>query len=216
MYLHSSGVILPQLAAMSAYTLQSSNQTRRLDLAVALIEAFSSAVYCSLSKQTISTVLLPGLSYQDPGRNFGGKTVHTQIRSQNLLACSKTNSHLLSKVLNGPSSILTNDLLKFVISHDGCCAAAGPPCVFVVLNRCPTCLEPGMPLKHWCTAHAFFIEPLYLEPITSQFLLAHHDTIMAMIKGAESRVEPHQPIESLVQLGDMEHGEEDLGETEGL
>nr|CAD7570487.1 unnamed protein product [Timema californicum] len=111
-------VILPQLAAMSAYTLQSSNQTRRLDLAVALIEAFSSAVYCSLSKQTISTVLLPGLRY--------------------------------------------------------------------------------------------------LEPITSQFLLAHHDTVMAMIKGAESRVEPHQPIESLVQLRDMEHGEEDLGETEGL
>nr|CAD7427403.1 unnamed protein product [Timema monikensis] len=91
-------VILPQLAAMSAYTLQMSNQTRRLDLAVALIEAFSSAVYCSLSKQTISTILLPGLRY--------------------------------------------------------------------------------------------------LEPISGQSLSAHHDTVMAMIKGAESRVEPQQPIES--------------------
>nr|CAD7405346.1 unnamed protein product [Timema cristinae] len=103
MYLHLSGVILPQLAAMSAYTLQMSNQTRRLDLAVALIEAFSSAVYCSLSKQTISTILLPGLRY--------------------------------------------------------------------------------------------------LEPISGQSLSAHHDTVMAMIKGAESRVEPQQPIERTAACG---------------
>jgi hypothetical protein len=56
-------VILPQLATFAAYALHMSNQTRKLDLAVALVEAFSSAVYCALSKQTISTALLPGLRY---------------------------------------------------------------------------------------------------------------------------------------------------------
>ncbi|XP_063235480.1 RAB11-binding protein RELCH homolog [Bacillus rossius redtenbacheri] len=96
-------VVLPQLAAMSAYALQLSNQTRRLDLAVALIEAFSSAVCCSLSKQTVSTVLLPGLRY--------------------------------------------------------------------------------------------------LEPISSQSLLAHHDTVVAMIKGAESRVETHHTSDRSGSLG---------------
>lgn len=57
-------VILPQLATFAAYALHMSNQTRKLDLAVALVEAFSSAVYCALSKQTISTALLPGLRYR--------------------------------------------------------------------------------------------------------------------------------------------------------
>jgi predicted neutral ceramidase superfamily lipid hydrolase len=57
-------VILPQLATVAAYALHMSNQTRKLDLAVALVEAFSSAVYCALSKQTISTALLPGLRYR--------------------------------------------------------------------------------------------------------------------------------------------------------
>ena len=57
-------VILPQLVTFAAYALHMSNQTRKLDLAVALVEAFSSAVYCVLSKQTISTALLPGLRYR--------------------------------------------------------------------------------------------------------------------------------------------------------
>jgi len=57
-------VILPQLATFAAYALHMSNQTRKLDLAVALVEAFSCAVYCVLSKQTISTALLPGLRYR--------------------------------------------------------------------------------------------------------------------------------------------------------
>jgi len=52
---------MPQLASIAAYALHMSNQTRKLDLAVVLVEAFSSAVYCTLSKQTISTALLPGL-----------------------------------------------------------------------------------------------------------------------------------------------------------
>ncbi|XP_069701255.1 RAB11-binding protein RELCH homolog [Periplaneta americana] len=90
-------VILPQLAGIAAYALHMSNQTRKLDLAVALVEAFSSAVYCTLSKQSISTALLPGLRY--------------------------------------------------------------------------------------------------LEPISSQSLSSHHDTVQAMIKGAESRIEVQRPTE---------------------
>lgn len=54
-------VIMPQLAATSAYTLQLLNENRRLDLATKLVDAFSAAIYCPLSKQTISTALLPGL-----------------------------------------------------------------------------------------------------------------------------------------------------------
>lgn len=54
-------VILPQLAAMSAYTSQMSNQTRKVDMASALLESFSAAIYCPLNKNTISTSLLPGL-----------------------------------------------------------------------------------------------------------------------------------------------------------
>lgn len=54
-------VILPQLAAMSAYTSQMSNQTRKIDMASALIESFSATIYCPLSRNTISTALLPGL-----------------------------------------------------------------------------------------------------------------------------------------------------------
>lgn len=56
-------VILPHLAAMAAYTMQLTNQTRRIDLGTTLVEAFSASVYCSLSKNTITTVLLPGLGY---------------------------------------------------------------------------------------------------------------------------------------------------------
>ncbi|KAJ9580267.1 hypothetical protein L9F63_004080, partial [Diploptera punctata] len=56
-------IILPQLAGIALYALQLTNQTRKIDLAIALVEAFSSAVYCNLSKQTISSALLPGLRY---------------------------------------------------------------------------------------------------------------------------------------------------------
>ncbi|XP_075226057.1 RAB11-binding protein RELCH homolog [Lycorma delicatula] len=56
-------VVVPQLAATAAYTMQLTSQTRKSDLAAALVEAFSASVYCSLSKNTITTVLLPGLRY---------------------------------------------------------------------------------------------------------------------------------------------------------
>nr|CAD7391970.1 unnamed protein product [Timema cristinae] len=70
------------------------------------------------------------LTTQDPGHKFGSDTVHAQLRSHNLLACFKANSHLLRRFLNGLSYILTNDLLKFG-NHGGCCAAAEPPCAFL-------------------------------------------------------------------------------------
>jgi hypothetical protein len=63
MFIIFFSVILPQLAAIAAYALHMSNQVRKMDLTVALVESFSTAVYCALSKQTISTALLPGLRY---------------------------------------------------------------------------------------------------------------------------------------------------------
>jgi hypothetical protein len=34
------------------------------------------------------------------------------------------------------------------------CVDSGSPCVFVIVNRFATGLEPGMPLKHQCTTQA--------------------------------------------------------------
>jgi hypothetical protein len=67
--------------------------------------------------------------------------------SQNLLACSITNFYLLSNVVNGPTSILTDELLNSCSSFRFC-AACVSPCVFVTINWCATGLEPGVPLKH--------------------------------------------------------------------
>jgi hypothetical protein len=85
--------------------------------------------------------------------------MHAHFSSQTLLVCPITNSNLISKVLNGLMSILTNELLKYGNSV-GCCAADGPTCVLDVLIGCPTGPEPSMPFKHPCTAHAFFPERL--------------------------------------------------------
>ncbi|KAK5642547.1 hypothetical protein RI129_008714 [Pyrocoelia pectoralis] len=54
-------VILPQLSSLSTYTCLMSNQTRKVDMVLALLEAFSNVLYSPLSKQTINSVLLPGL-----------------------------------------------------------------------------------------------------------------------------------------------------------
>jgi len=48
--------------------------------------------------------LLLLVSCQDPGHKFGCDTVHAQFFCQNPLACPITNSHLLSNVVNGPTS----------------------------------------------------------------------------------------------------------------
>lgn len=56
-------VIMPQLAGLAAYASQLQNLTRRLDLAVALTEAFSAAVYIPLPASVLSSAMLPGLRY---------------------------------------------------------------------------------------------------------------------------------------------------------
>ncbi|KAK3924172.1 RAB11-binding protein RELCH [Frankliniella fusca] len=56
-------VIMPQLAALAAYASQLQNLTRRLDLAVALTEAFSAAVYVPFPASILTSAVLPGLRY---------------------------------------------------------------------------------------------------------------------------------------------------------
>jgi hypothetical protein len=91
--------------------------------------------------------LLLLVSCHDPGHKFGCNTVHAKFFHQNLLAYPIANSHLLSNVVNGPTSILTDKLLNSCNSFYSC-AACGSPCVFVIINWCATSLEPGVPLKH--------------------------------------------------------------------
>lgn len=54
-------VILPQLTALSSFMSQMTNQTRKIDMALALLEAFTNVVYSPLNKQSISSVVVPGL-----------------------------------------------------------------------------------------------------------------------------------------------------------
>jgi hypothetical protein len=79
--------------------------------------------------------------------------VHAQFFRQNPLACPITNFHLLGNVANGPTSILTDELLNSCNSFRSC-ATCGSPCVLV--NWCATGLEPGIPLKHPCTTPTLF------------------------------------------------------------
>ncbi|CAM1310177.1 KIAA1468 (predicted), partial [Pycnogonum litorale] len=53
--------ILPRLAAMALRNNNSANETRRMDVAVALLEAYNALSCCSFSEQIISQALLPGL-----------------------------------------------------------------------------------------------------------------------------------------------------------
>jgi hypothetical protein len=77
--------------------------------------------------------------------------MHVQFSSQNQLTCSIINFNLIGKILNGSTSILTNELLKFSYRH---CGADGPTCVLLILNGCLTVPEPRMPFKYPCTVHA--------------------------------------------------------------
>jgi hypothetical protein len=70
-----------------------------------------------------------------------------QFFRQNPLACPITNSHLLSNVVNGPTSILTDKLSNSCNSFK-ICAACESPCVFIIINWCGTGYELGMPMKH--------------------------------------------------------------------
>jgi len=77
-------------------------------------------------------MLLLLVSCQDPGHKFGCNTVHAQFFHQNS-ACPITNSHLLSSVVNGLTSILTDKLLNSCNSFRSC-AASGSPWLFVIVN----------------------------------------------------------------------------------
>jgi hypothetical protein len=63
----------------------------------------------------------------------GCDMVHSQLFRKNPFACPITNSHLLSNVVNGPTSILTDGLLNSRNSFR-ICAGSAPPCVFVIVN----------------------------------------------------------------------------------
>jgi len=78
-------------------------------------------------------VLLLLVSCQDPGHKFGCDMVHAQFVRQNSLACPITNSHLVSNVVDGPASILKEELLNSCNSLRSC-AVCGSPCVFVIVN----------------------------------------------------------------------------------
>jgi hypothetical protein len=59
--------------------------------------------------------------------------VHALFFHKNPLACPTTISHLLSSIVNGPMSILTDELLKSCNSFRSC-AACWSPCVFVIVS----------------------------------------------------------------------------------
>jgi hypothetical protein len=61
---------------------------------------------------TGTDILLLLISCHNPGHKFGGNMMHAQFNSQNLLKCPTSSFDLISKVLNGSKSILTNKLLK--------------------------------------------------------------------------------------------------------
>jgi hypothetical protein len=51
------------------------------------------------------------------------------------------------------------------------CSACGSPCVFVIINRCATALEVGMPLKHLHTTQDLVLEGFlyHCESLCSTF-----------------------------------------------
>ena len=165
--------------------------------------------------------LLLLVSCQDPRHKFGCDTVHVQFLCQNPLAFPITNFHLLSNVMNGPTSILMDELLNSCNSFRSC-AACGSPCVFVIVNWCATGLQLGMPLKHLRTTQALVPEGLLnqCEGLRSTFpkigtkfdaqslflSLIHHENChrshtWLQIKACENC--PHPP--SYVQLGTLTH-----------
>ena len=79
----------------------------------------------------VDTLLLL-VSCQYPGHKFGCNMVHAQFFCKNPLTCP-INSHFLSNVVNGPMSVLTDELLSSCNSFRSC-AACGSPYVFVIVN----------------------------------------------------------------------------------
>ena len=112
--------------------------------------------------------------------------VHSQFFRQNPLACPITNSHFLGNVVNGPKSILTEELLNSCNSFRSCAASASP-CVFVI-NLCATGREPGMPLKHMCTTQA----------LVPKGLLNHCESIRTTYPKTGTKFDAHSLFLSLI------------------
>jgi hypothetical protein len=77
---------------------------------------------------------------------------------------SQTNAHLLSNVVNCLTSILTDKLLNSCNSFRSC-VACGSPCVFIIVNRCATGLELGMPLKYLHTTQDLVPKGLFSQSL---------------------------------------------------
>ncbi|KAG5900415.1 hypothetical protein JTB14_029302 [Gonioctena quinquepunctata] len=56
-------VILNQLSSFSSFMSQMKNQTRKVDMALALLEAYKNIIYSPLNEQSVSILLMPGLRY---------------------------------------------------------------------------------------------------------------------------------------------------------
>jgi len=121
------------------------------------------------------------------GYKFGCYTVHAQFFHQNPLACLITNSHLLSNVANGPTSILTDEPLNSCNCFRSC-ATCGSLCVFDVVKWYVTGLEPGMPLKHMCTTQA----------LVPKALLNHFEGLRGPFPKTGTKFDAHSLFLSLI------------------
>lgn len=93
-------VILPQLLSLSSYAAQITNQTRRKDITYKLLETFSTIIYCPMSKQTISTCLLPAL------RNLEHIDLPSNVHQEQIVMMIKDVESRLDIVTSPSPSIL--------------------------------------------------------------------------------------------------------------
>ena len=126
-----------------------------------------------LTKFSADDALLLQVSCQDPGHKFGCETVHAQFFYQNPLACPITNFHLFSNVTNGPTSILTDELLNLCNLWVSVCSSSTN--VRPVLNRAchwNTCVQ----LKLWSLKPCWIISrvSVALFPRLAQNLMHTH------------------------------------------
>jgi hypothetical protein len=131
------------------------------------------AIFCFVSNCWVRTEVWDGaLSW------WSCETVHAQFFRQNPLACPITNSHLLSNVVNGRTSILTEELLHSCSSFRSC-AASGSPCVLPVLNR--AC--------HWNTT----------QDLVPEGLLNHCEGLRSTFPKIGTKFNAHSLFLSLIQ-----------------
>jgi hypothetical protein len=111
--------------------------------------------------------------------------VHALFFHRNQLACPITNSYLLC---NGPTSILTDELLNSCNSFRSC-AACGSPCVFAYVISFATGLEPGMPLKHLRTT----------QDLVAKYLMNHGEGLRSTFPKTGTKFDAHLMFLFLIQ-----------------